>query len=164
MRVIVVMGVAGAGKSTVGRALASALDWRFLDADDFHTAASVARMRSGIALTDDDRTPWLAALRHEITNVLARGERAVLACSALKESYRAALVAPSEHDAVRFVHLEAPTPILHERLERREGHYAGVALLESQLATLEEPSDALRIDGARAPDDIVATIRGTLQL
>ena len=163
-QVIVIMGVAGAGKSTVGGALAASLRWRFIDGDNFHTAENISRMRGGIALSDSERAPWLAALRSEIASVLARGESAVVACSALKERYREALVPPAAKSAVSFVHLDADEELLRERLQRREGHFAGGSLLASQLETLEEPTNALRVDAARAPDALVAAIRSAYRL
>lgn len=163
-RVIVIMGVAGAGKSTVGGALAESLRWRFIDGDDFHTAQNMSRMRGGIALSDSERAPWLARLRGEIGSVLARGESAVVACSALKERYREALVPPAAENAVSFVYLDADEELLRQRLQRREGHFAGESLLASQLDTLEEPSNALRVDAARAPDALVAAIRSAYRL
>jgi gluconokinase len=164
--VIVLMGVAGAGKTTVGSALAAALDWSFYDADDFHPPENVARMRGGLALTDEDRAPWLAALRELLADVLARGGHAVLACSALRQAYRAALVpAGTPAPAVRFVYLHVDAHLLGERLRNRRGHFAPAALLESQLATLEEPTgpdQAIWVDGAAAPEAIIARVRQLL--
>ena len=164
VRVIVVMGVAGAGKTTIGRALATALRCAFVDGDDFHDPANVERMRRGVPLTDAEREPWLAALRAQIGATIGRGERVVIACSALKHSYRLALVPAHSRDAVRFVYLDVDRERLQERLESRVGHFAGAALLESQLATLEEPRDALRVDGASTPESIVARIRSAYGL
>ena len=158
------MGVAGAGKTTVGRALGSALEWTFIDADDYHSAENVERMRSGVALTDADRAPWLAALRTAIETALARGDGVVVACSALKQTYRDVLVPAGAARTTRFVFLHASEELVRRRLAAREGHYAGVALAESQLGTLEEPRDALRVDAAAAPAAIVATIRSTFGL
>jgi gluconokinase len=160
LRMIVVMGASGAGKTTVGSALAAALEWRFVDADDFHAPENVVRMRQGIPLTDRERAPWLALLRAEAAAILSGGESLVLACSALRHSYRAALVpVGAAPDAVRFVYLNAPAELLLDRLSHREGHFAGVELLESQLSTLEEPEHALWVDARRDPADIVAAIR-----
>jgi gluconokinase len=164
--VVVVMGPAGAGKTTVGLARADALGWRFRDADDFHTPASVERMRRGEPLSDADRAPWLAALRAAIADDLARAARgepgAVLACSALKRAYRDALV-PADarpHD-VRFVYLDVSARTLQARLATRPGHFATGTLLASQLATLEEPApteDALTVDGEQPVDAVVAEV------
>src|SRR5689334_8925091 len=138
--VVVIMGVAGAGKTTVGRALAESLGWPFHDADDFHSEESVARMRLGLPLDDALRAPWLASLRALVTRTLARGGSAVLACSALRHAYREALVPEgAPRGAVRFVHLRVHERVLAARLDARVGHFAPTTLLASQLATLEEP-------------------------
>lgn len=160
---IVVMGVAGAGKTTVGRALAAALGRAFHDADDFHPPANVERMRRGIPLTDADRAPWLAALRELIAASRARGEAMVLACSALRAAYRVALVPPgAPADAVHFVHLEVPPALAERRLAERPGHFMPPSLVTSQFATLEPPDDALRVDAAREVEKLVREIRGAL--
>lgn len=164
VHVIVVMGVAGAGKTTVGRALAECLGWSFIEADDYHSAANVARMRRGVALSDDDRMPWLASVRHAIEVVLAHGDRAVVACSALKHAYRIALTPAKAAQTVRFVFLDASEDLARERLAARRGHYAGVALVESQLATLERPREALRLNAAETPVALVAEIRAALRV
>ena len=165
--VVVVMGVAGAGKTTVGRALADALGWQFHDADDFHAPESVARMRAGLPLDDARRAPWLAELRTLIVATLGAGESAVLACSALRHAYRDALVQPDAAGAVRFVHLRVSSEVLATRLGARTGHFAPPALLGSQLATLEAPEPeehALTLDGERPVPALVATIRRALDL
>jgi gluconokinase len=163
--VIVIMGVTGAGKSTIGSALANALDWQFIEGDEYHSAENVARMKRGLALGDTERAPWLASLRALIATAIGTDTHAVVACSALKAAYRSALVPPdAPPDSVRFVHLQADRSILQTRLERRTGHYAGVSLLSSQLATLEEPADALSIDASKPPEKIVAEIRAALRV
>ena len=165
VRVIIVMGVAGAGKTLIGKALARALGWPFHDADDFHSRANVEKMRRGEGLTDEDRRPWLAAMRDLITGILERGERGILACSALKQSYRIALVPEAAPDgAVRFVYLHVPEQVLRERLAARTHHFAPPTLLPSQLQTLEEPADALWEDGTRPPDEIVRSIRAAFEV
>lgn len=160
--VVVVMGVAGAGKTTVGRALAERLGWPFHDADDFHSAGNVARMRAGHPLTDADRAPWLASLRALAEDVLRAGGSAVLACSALRRVYREALVPPgAPPGAVRFAYLRVPRRELADRLTSRSAHYMPASLLDSQLATLEEPGadeDALAVDADRPVADVVARI------
>ncbi len=157
--VVVVIGPAGSGKTTVGRALAEPLGATFVDADDYHDAASVARMRRGAALGDDDRWPWLARLRDRVAAALASRERVVLACSALRRAYREALVPPdAPPGAVRFVYLHVGRATLAARLLARAEHYATASLLDSQLATLEVPNAEERvptIDGERAVTDIV---------
>jgi gluconokinase len=165
IRAIVVMGVTGSGKTTVGHALSDALGWRFCDADDFHSPENKAKMHRGEGLTDADRAPWLAALAALISGATARSERIVLACSALKQSYRDALAPPgAERDAVRFVYLDVPLDVLQQRLAERKNHYATADLLPSQFAALEVPSDALRVDGACSVSDIVQTVRQSLGL
>lgn len=157
------MGVAGAGKTVVGRALAESLGWRFEDADDRHTPENKARMARGEGLTDAERGPWLAELEAFIAAMIAQDRRVVLACSALKEAYRAALVPPdAPAGAVRFVYLDVPRDVLDQRLRSRHGHYAGPSLLDSQLATLEEPRDAIRMDGTLPIPEIVDGIRVAL--
>ena len=166
-RVVIVMGVAGAGKTTVGHALATSLGWEFADADDYHSAVNVERMRAGIPLTDDDRAPWLAALRGRVATALDTGAGLVLACSALRRRYRDALVPPgAPPGAVAFVHLAVPPAVLASRLERRVGHFAGGSLLGSQLRTLETPSgaEALRLDGDQPVDALVRQIRSAFDL
>ena len=160
--VLVVMGVSGAGKTRLGRALAEELGWDFADADDHHSAANVAKMRSGSPLTDEDRAPWLAALRFEIERRLAPGRTPlVLACSALKQSHRRALQA-GDVDRVRLIHLDGPPELIAARLASRGGHYMPPSLLPSQLAALEPPSDALRVDIASPTETQVAAVRAAL--
>jgi len=157
--IIVVFGVTGAGKSTVGAALAARLAWRFIEADDFHSESSWKKLERGEALTDADRAPWLARMRGELDAVVARGESAVLACSALKQAYREALIpSQAEPDEVRFVYLEADPALTAQRLNERAPHRASPLLLQSQLAALEEPHDALRVSNAVPCAEIVDRI------
>lgn len=153
---IVVMGVCGTGKSTIGRGLAEALQCPYADADDFHPEANVAKMRSGIALNDEDRAPWLDRLRQMMESQLSAGRSIVLACSALREDYRERLQ-PTGHE-LRFVFLQGDRDLLAERMAARTDHYMPPELLDSQLATLEvpAPSVALWCDVASTPDDILA--------
>ena len=160
--VILLMGVAGCGKTTVGRALAAALGWSFRDADDFHPPANITKMSAGQPLADADRAPWLAAIRAHIDACLARGENAVVTCSALKAAYRAALIADPAR--VRLVHLTSDPALIAKRLARRLDHFMPPAMLASQFATLEPPRKALTIDVAGTTDQIVAQIRQALSL
>jgi gluconokinase len=154
--VIILMGVAGSGKTTVGRELAGELGWKFYDADDYHPRSNVEKMSHGVPLDDADRAPWLERLRELIESCLARGEDAVLACSALKESYRRTLVVD---DRVKLVYLKGDRELLLERLSERHGHFMKPEMLDSQLATLEEPQRALTVDISETPEEIAAKIR-----
>ena len=161
VRVIVVMGVSGAGKTVIGRALARALGWSFHDADDFHSAQCIAKMHRGEGLTDEDRRPWLASLDALVAGIVASNERAVLACSALKQWYRDALVPTgASRNAIRFVYLDVPLGVLRERLGARTNHFATPDLLPSQFAALEVPHDALTVDGTCSIEETVRTICG----
>ena len=153
------MGVTGAGKTTVGRLLAQRLGWNFADADDFHSESNVEKIRHGIPLNDDDRRPWLERLRAEIASYDARGDNLVLACSALKREYREMLaVSP----AVKFVYLKGTTELIAHRLQARHGHFADEKILAGQFADLEEPDNALVVDIAGTPEEIVREIREKL--
>ena len=142
--IVVVMGVAGVGKTTIGRRLAAALGWDFYDADDFHSPANVEKMHAGVALTDADREPWLDRLQALVADLGRRGRSAVLACSALRRAYRARLAVAGID--VRFVHLTADPSTIRARLAARGGHFMPASLLDSQLATLEAPEDAVTVD------------------
>jgi gluconokinase len=154
------MGVTGAGKTTVGGLLARELGWKFADADSFHSAVNKEKMARGIALDDADRAPWLAAMRTAILEWSAQGQNVVLACSALKRSYRETLAIGPE---VKFVYLKGSYEVIYQRLLSRHGHFATETILRSQFETLEEPSDAIVVDVAKAPEDIVAEIRERLK-
>jgi gluconokinase len=160
--IVILMGVSGSGKTTLGRLLSRELGWSLYEGDEFHSPANVEKMSRGIPLTDADRIPWLESLRDLIDRCVRRGENAVIACSALKRSYRGIL--KGGHPEVIFVHLKADPRLIAGRLERRAGHFAAPALLTSQLATLEEPERALAIDVSGSPQEIVATIRRRLGL
>jgi gluconokinase len=163
VRAIVVMGVCGAGKTEIGRRLAAALGWDFRDADDFHPAANVAKMRSGRPLDDADRWPWLDALAGVLQEAVAGHGQTVLACSAVARRYRDRLGLP--HPQIRLVHLDDPAGVIRQRLERRTGHFMPPALLESQLALLERPGADERpivADVAATPDEIVSAVLAAL--
>jgi gluconokinase len=160
--VIIVMGVSGSGKTTIGQALADALDWRFSDADDFHSPENVEKMRSGIALTDEDRDPWLRAIRAAIEQWKRDEPGHVLACSALKENYREFL---GENDPdVKFVYLQGGFELISQRLKERKSHFFNSALLRSQFDALEVPEDALVVDISKEPQEILRTILEAIKL
>lgn len=162
MMVIVVFGVTGAGKTRVGSALAEALGWKFVDADDYHEEANLAKLSEGIPLNDEDRQPWLTRVRGTIQESLTQRRSAVLACSALKRAYRRYLRVGPE---VVFVYLRTETHVLEERLKRRRGHFMNPALLQSQLEALEEPlDDTLTVDTTHSPVEIVGVIRDALKI
>jgi len=160
--VILLMGVAGSGKTTIGTQLAAELGWRFRDADEFHPPENVSKMSSGAPLTDRDRAPWLAAIRSFIEATLAQGGHAVVTCSALKEKYRAAAI--PDGDGVKLVHLAGDFDLILQRMNARQGHFMKPQMLRSQFEALETPTQALAIDVAKSPDEIVAEIRGKLGL
>ena len=155
------MGVAGVGKTTLGRLLAEGEGWPFFDADDFHSPASKDKMRRGQGLSDADREPWLAALRAKIDELRAAGRSGVFACSALKAAYRARLQAGPD---VRFVYLKGSFELIRARIEARADHYAGASLLRSQFDALEEPAGVPRIDASLAPEEMLRATRRALGL
>ena len=158
--VVVLMGVSGSGKTEVGTRLAEALGGTFVEGDDYHPPANVAKMRSGVPLDDADRQPWLERLSREIGTWLDAGKAVVLACSALKQRYRDILKAG--RPGVRFVHLKGDEALIRKRLDKRRGHYMPASLLESQFAALEEAGDAITVGIDAPPDAIVAEIRQAL--
>jgi carbohydrate kinase (thermoresistant glucokinase family) len=158
--VIVVMGVSGCGKTTVGQGLAAALGWEFLEGDALHPAANVEKMAAGVALDDADRAPWLAAVRADIVSRTGRGARVVAACSSLRESYR--LVLAPDPAGVRFVHLRGDYELIRARMAGRSGHYMKETLLRSQFEALEPPMGALTLDAAQAPGVLIGQIQGAL--
>jgi gluconokinase len=162
--ILIVFGVSGAGKTTIGKLLAEGLGWRFYEADDFHPRANIEKMRSGLPLTDEDRWPWLKLLREQITRSLAAKENAVLACSALKRSYRECL---RVSDDVKFVFLRGNYAQIEKQLRQRQGHFMNPGLLRSQFADLEEPEageDVLTIELGRTPEELVSEIKTKLGL
>jgi gluconokinase len=156
--IVVLMGVSGAGKTTIGTLLAEREACMFADADDYHPAANVAKMAAGHALNDEDRQPWLETLNRLLRSWSDSGAGGVLACSALKEKYRSTLSDGMPDGAVRFVLLDGAKDLIAERLAARKGHYMGAKLLDSQLATLERPENALRVVNDRAPEVVVEEI------
>jgi carbohydrate kinase (thermoresistant glucokinase family) len=155
-RAVILMGVSGSGKSTVGASLAQRLECPFLDADDFHPAANVEKMKRGIPLNDEDRMPWLARLHDELEHRLGSGASVVLGCSALKESYRKIL--EEGLSQIDFVFLDVDQLTLTERLEKRKAHFFPKELLESQFAALERPADAIVVDARLQFQDVVEQI------
>ena len=159
--IVVVMGVAGVGKTTVGTLLAGQLGWSFADADTYHSPENIKKMAAGIPLTDADREPLLQVLRQDIESWIAGDQNVVLACSALKESYREYRAVDP---AVRFVYLSGSFPLIEERIRQRTGHYMHGELLESQFETLEEPVGVPKVDVSASPTDIVREIRRKLAI
>jgi gluconokinase len=159
--IIIVMGVVGSGKTTIGKILAAQLGWEFADADNYHPQANIEKIRHGISLTDEDREPWLNSLHSVIIQWITEHRNAVLACSALKASYRVELqVSPEVH----FVYLKGSAALIAQRLHERHGHFANESILAGQFADLEEPADALTVDISGTPEQIVAAIRKGLHL
>lgn len=158
------MGPAGSGKTTVGILLAKQLSWEFADGDDFHSPASKQKMSRGVGLTDEDRVPWLQSIRDAMDQWLAERRSVVLACSALKRSYRERLGVDSDAKDIKLVYLKGSYDLLLERLRDRKGHYAREQLLASQLVDLEEPTDSITVEVSRSPEQIVVEIRKQLGL
>ena len=160
--IVIVFGVSGAGKTTIGKLLAEELGWRFYESDDFHSRANIEKMRSGLPLADEDRWPWLNLLREQITRSLTAKENGVLACSALKRGYRERL---RVGDDVKFVFLRGDYALAENQLRRRRGDFMNPALLQSQFADLEEPEPdegALTVELGRTPQELVIEIKTKL--
>ena len=153
---LIVMGVSGSGKSVVGKALAARLEWNFYDADDFHPPANIAKMASGIPLNDEDRAPWLTSLHDLIELCLKENRPGVLACSALKENYRQKMLLGNA--GVQIIYLKGSYDLIWSRMAMRAGHFMKPEMLRSQFATLEEPHDALTVDIAPPPEQVVDEI------
>ena len=160
--VVIAMGVAGCGKTTVGRLLAEITGGRFFDGDQFHSSESVAKMRQGIPLTDEDRRLWLQALRKLIEQNLEKEVLTVISCSALKENYRQFL--QQKDQRVKFVYLKGSFGLIEKRMQKRPGHFFSPQLLQSQFDTLEEPKNALEVNIDAHPAAIAADIRERLGL
>ncbi|MDZ8031711.1 MULTISPECIES: gluconokinase [unclassified Nostoc] len=160
--IIIVMGVSGSGKTTIGKLLANSLEWEFSDADTFHSPENVEKMRRGIPLSEEDRIPWLQDLQTAIKHWLQENKNVVLACSALKNSYRQFLVVDS--DRIKLVYLKGSYELIQMRLKKRSNHYMSEKLLNSQFYTLEEPVDTLSMDVAQPPQIIVQNIRTALEI
>ncbi|MBB5192407.1 gluconokinase [Silvimonas terrae] len=155
--ILILMGVSGSGKTTVGQLLAKKLDCGFSDADVFHSKSNIEKMHNGIPLTDDDRWPWLAAIRAAIEDYRQRGVTHVFTCSALKEIYREKLAYPGEAD-IHFVLLNGTAELLQQRLAQRKGHFFDPHLLQSQIDILEMPEHAIVVDIAPPPDEIASEV------
>ena len=160
--IVVLMGVSGSGKTTVGKELARQMGWTFVDADDFHPAANVEKMHRGIPLTDEDRRPWLTAIHQRLLEAARRGENVVLACSALKHAYQEYLQ-HEEPERIYFVYLRGSEELIRQRLANRTDHFMNPNLLHSQFETLEPPENAIRVDIAPPPQGIAAEIRRKLE-
>jgi len=161
--IILIMGITGSGKTTIGELLANRLKWPFADADDFHSAANKEKMHQGVALTDADRAPWLAAIRAQMLRWAAANQNGVITCSALKQSYRDFLLgpdtsAPNFSTQVKIIYLHGTPALIASRVQERTGHFAGESLIASQLATLEEPANVVTVDIDHTPTQIVEEI------
>ena len=161
--VVVVMGVSGSGKTTIGQLLAAELGWTFVEADDFHSPENIDKLRRGIPLDDNDRTPWLQAIRRRIDEACQRKENLVLACSALKHAYQNFLEQhfPSQ---VSYVYLQGAEKLIYDRLVTRQGHFMNPSLLHNQFEILQPPEDSLVVQVSAAPEEIVNQIRQHLEL
>ena len=159
--VILVMGVTGAGKTTVGKLLAQRLGWQFLDGDDFHPPENIEKIKRGISLTDADREPWLAAIHARLSDYTAKNQDEVLACSALKQKYREKLAAGLD---MRICYLKGSFKEIRSHIEHRTGHFAGEAILAGQFADLEEPGDAVVLDAKATPEVNVREALSNLNL
>jgi len=158
--VVVVMGVSGSGKTTIGSLLARRLGSVYLEGDDFHTSANIEKMSSGRSLTDEDRMPWLANIKSEIDSRLESGAGVVVGCSALRQCYRRRLA--NDVSSVRFVYLKGKFSVISERMTSRKDHYMKPGMLTSQFASLEEPEDAIVVDIGRTPHEIVSYVEAEL--
>jgi gluconokinase len=156
--ILVLMGVTGSGKTTIGKMLAVETGWRFADADDFHSEANRAKMHAGVPLTDEDRKPWLATLHQLLLGWYEAGTSGILGCSALRQSYREVLTPQIPPVNIRFILLEVSRPVLEARLKARKNHYMNPELLQSQLDTLEITPDLTWVNAEGSPPKIVQEI------
>ncbi|GAK52190.1 carbohydrate kinase, thermoresistant glucokinase [Candidatus Moduliflexus flocculans] len=154
--ILIVMGVSGCGKSTIGQMLADKFNCEFYDGDDFHPAENIAKMSQGIPLNDDDRAPWLRAIQQAIHQLIVEGKDGVFACSALKERYRAILL--ENNPDTYFVYLKGSYETIWERMSARAGHYMKAGMLQSQFEALEEPANAITVDISGSPETMIAAI------
>ncbi len=155
--IIIIMGVSGAGKSTIGELLAKSLDWDFFDGDSFHPQANIKKMSNGIPLNDTDRIPWLEKIRNAIDEWLGNNQNVVLACSALKQTYRYYLINNTEN--IKIVYLKGSFNLFAQRLTARKNHFMKLEMLQSQFDVLEEPKQGIIVDAAKSPEEIVNYIR-----
>lgn len=160
--IVILMGVTASGKSTIAAELVRLTGWKFAEADDYHSEANKKKMHAGIPLNDQDRAPWLASLHNVIMEWVRNGQNGVMTCSALKQAYRDTLTHGISVGTCRFVLLEAPFAVLEQRLENRKGHYMNPDLLQSQIDTLEQPSDAIRVQATGTPADVAQNILNQL--
>jgi gluconokinase len=161
--ILILMGVSGSGKTTIGTLLASRLECTFADADDYHPAANRQKMHNGVPLNDDDRAPWLAALNQLMLGWQRNGKSGILACSALKEKYRHMLLGGLPEGAVHFIFLDGSRDLIAERLQARQHEFMSPTLLDSQFATLEPPQNAIRVSIDQPEEAVVDTILAKLQ-
>jgi gluconokinase len=159
--ILILMGVSASGKTTVGRILAQRLGWSFYDGDDLHPQANIEKMSRGIALTDEDREPWLRAVRELVQRCLSENRNAVIACSALKQAYRDTI--NPDPSRVRFVYLRGSKELIAERMAQRRGHFFDPRLLQSQFDALEEPKDAITVDISGTPEQTADAIEAALR-
>lgn len=156
--IVILMGVTASGKSTIASELVRLTGWSFAEADDYHSEANKAKMRDGHPLNDADRAPWLASLHGVIVDWVNKGRNGIMTCSALKQAYRDVLISGLPEGTCRFVLLEAPFGVLEKRIRNRPGHYMNPNLLQSQIDTLEQPKDALRVKATGPPAEVAQNI------